>query len=142
MSRCSWSTVTTDSAAPPTRPTSQSSWIPDSATRPSSASTMMIVTPRSGSLATSTIGTNANTAARPTARSLGRPLAWRISLRNIAPIRMMAILPNSEGSIWKLAGSVIQDLEPLTGVPSGVSTAISPSRDNPYSTGAYRRSLR
>ena len=42
---------------------------------------------------------------------------------------MMEILPNSDGSIWKPPGTVIQDLDPLTEAPSGLSTATSPRSD-------------
>ncbi len=89
----------------------------------------MMTTPRSGSRSTSAIGTIAHPSVRATARIPGRPPGLRATLRNMADIRMTEILPNSDGSIWKPAGSVIQDLEPLTGVPSGVSAASSPSRD-------------
>ncbi len=81
-------------------PTSQYSRIPDSAIMPASSTRIRTVTPRSGSLMISRSGTAANASVRATARSLGRTPGRRASLKNLADIRMIASLANSDGSIW------------------------------------------
>ena len=127
-------------------PASQRSRTPDRAISPTTSRTRTIITPRSGSAATSRIGT----APRPSvlARAFPPGLAPAVRARaagwdsSIALITITDSFANSLGSIWKPAPSEIHDLAPLTIVPTGVSTASRPRQDSPYTTGASRRSWR
>ena len=99
-------------------------------------------TPRSGSAATSAIGTAAAPTVSHTWRSRGLVSPCGMLLSRIAPTRMIAILAYSDGSIWNPPGSEIQDFAPLTTLPSGVSTASRPRHDTPSTTGEAARICR
>ena len=90
---------------------------------------MMIVVPRSGCSMISAIGTAATTSARPTSTIRGWSSASRFSDRIIARPTHSATLANSEGCTEKPPGRMIHECDPLTVLPNGDSTAMSPSTE-------------
>jgi len=86
-------------------------------------------TPSAGSITTRAISGAATASASSTARRPGT--LPRARLNTVAMIRIRATLANSDGSIWKPPGRLIQALAPLTSAPTGVSTASRASSVTP-----------
>ncbi len=120
-------TASTASAPAAAMAATQRSRSPDSAIMPNVISSSRMITPRAGSRSTSATGISARASTPAACFGPGtRPLS-RSSPKTTAMTRTSPILANSEGSTWKPAGRLIQALAPLTVVPSGLSTATSPS---------------
>ena len=121
-------------ATTPTTPTAATAsrsrfGAPATATTPNAIATRTSADPRSGWSMTSPTGTSVTTPASARSRADGGWSRSRRSARIIARPAQSATFMNSDGCTEKPPGSWIQDRDPFTVDPSGVSTRTSPASD-------------
>ena len=137
VSRARWyalSTGVVNIATIPTTPTAATaansfSGAPATATTPNAIATRTSADPRSGCSMTSATGTTVTRAASVRSRGDGGWSRSRRSARIIASPTHSATFMNSDGWTENPPGSWIQDRDPFTVEPSGVSTRTRPASD-------------